>query len=342
MAHEIEIAPSGEARMFYAGETPWHGLGKGVEKAQTSAQAIRLAGLGKWEVGLEQFATATSIAKFGLSGNVDDLVFAEELRAITRQGTDGKVLGVATPAYQPIQNEQAFEFLDSLVADKVMHYESAGSLLGGRKIWILCKLETDVHIGTDEYREYLLLVMGHDSYTSLRIYHTKVRVICSNTLIQATRRTPEAVRIVHSGNLERKFEAAKEVLNVTTDAQRRMTEWMQKLLNKRITEDEVIEVRDKLFGSLDEATPARRRDAIDRWMSVYLAEREREGRSAYTVLQTITGYADHFTSLRSKPDGAEKLHSALTGTGMLFKHKGIVALSLITGVKAPAGILAGN
>ena len=34
MAHEIES-------MFFAGETPWHGLGVGVGEAQTSAEAIK-------------------------------------------------------------------------------------------------------------------------------------------------------------------------------------------------------------------------------------------------------------------------------------------------------------
>ncbi len=49
MAHELEITASGEARMFYAGETPWHRLRTKVEKELTAAAAIRLAGL-NWEV----------------------------------------------------------------------------------------------------------------------------------------------------------------------------------------------------------------------------------------------------------------------------------------------------
>ena len=35
--------------MFYTRETPWHGLGKRVEEAPSSADAIRLAGL-DWHV----------------------------------------------------------------------------------------------------------------------------------------------------------------------------------------------------------------------------------------------------------------------------------------------------
>ena len=45
MAHELETNEKGEARMFYAGQTPWHGLGTKVEREVTSAAAMKLAGL---------------------------------------------------------------------------------------------------------------------------------------------------------------------------------------------------------------------------------------------------------------------------------------------------------
>ena len=49
MAHELEISKSGDARMFYAGKAPWHGLGMQVEKEVTSGAALRFAQL-DWEV----------------------------------------------------------------------------------------------------------------------------------------------------------------------------------------------------------------------------------------------------------------------------------------------------
>jgi phage/plasmid-like protein (TIGR03299 family) len=326
MPHELEIDESGQARMFYAGEVPWHKLGKGVEKAQTSAKAIQLAGLGKWNVHLERFTAE--------SGGVSD-----EWRAIVR-GLDKRILGVATQAYQPIQNEQMFDFMDSLVADRIIHYHTAGSLMGGRKVWLLAQMESDMRIGADLYTQYLLLVAGHDNFTSLKVFPTQVRVVCNNTLMQATRRTPAAVRVTHSGDIDRKFERARAILNVTTESQRRMEQWMKKLLNKKISDADVTTVREQIFGSLDEATPARRREAIERFMAIYEAEKEREGRTGYTVLQTVTGYGDHMINLKSRPDGDEKLISAIAGTGLVFKQKGIQILSAVAQVPAPPGLFA--
>ena len=48
MPHEIDET-TGIAAVFTAGAPPWHGLGRNVEEAVTSQQAIELAGL-NWHV----------------------------------------------------------------------------------------------------------------------------------------------------------------------------------------------------------------------------------------------------------------------------------------------------
>lgn len=344
MPSEVEVTPSGEALMFYAGQKPWHGLGKSVEEAPTSERAIQLAGLGKWGVGLERFASESSILDFLRAGKtIDDLKelnWSDDWRAITRGNLDQRILGVATEAYKPIQNELMFAFLDSLVEDRVLHYEAAGSLMGGRRVWLLARIEADMRIGADTYHRYILLVAGHDNYASLRIYFTDVRVICMNTLIQATSRTPATIRIVHSGDLGKKFAAAKDLLTLEAGARSSMEEWLNKMSRKKMTVAQFEQVQEHLFGSLDDATPPRRREAIEKFLSIYNAECEREGRTGYAGIQTITGYGDHMVTLRKRSDGEAKLRSALGGTGQQFKQKGIAALSAILEVPAPVALLA--
>ena len=48
MAHEIEFV-NGEAQMAYAGDVPWHGLGKRVSPDLTPEQMLEEAGL-NWSV----------------------------------------------------------------------------------------------------------------------------------------------------------------------------------------------------------------------------------------------------------------------------------------------------
>lgn len=104
--------------MFYAGrEKPWHGLGTQVEEAPTSADALRLAGL-DWTVQRKPIQVC--------GGRKVDNFFANV------RSSDGAVLGVVSDRYQVVQNAEAFAFTDALIGGEgQVHYETAGSLMGG-------------------------------------------------------------------------------------------------------------------------------------------------------------------------------------------------------------------
>ena len=120
--------------MFYAGrEKPWHGLGTQVEEAPTSADALRLAGL-DWTVQRKPIQVC--------GGRKVDNFFANV------RSSDGAVLGVVSDRYQVVQNAEAFAFTDALIGGEgQVHYETAGSLMGGRKIWLLAKLPDTEIVG---------------------------------------------------------------------------------------------------------------------------------------------------------------------------------------------------
>ena len=106
--------------MFYVREKPWHGLGTEVQEAPTSADALIYAGL-DWEV-------------------LQKDVYAEDGSLIpgykvNTRSTDNAALGIVSDRYKVVQNEDAFQFTDDLLGAGVS-YETAGSLQGGRKVWI--------------------------------------------------------------------------------------------------------------------------------------------------------------------------------------------------------------
>ena len=117
MAAEVE-------NMFYVKETPWHGLDTEVQEAPDSREALRMAGL-DWSVVQEPIYTGRKELVEGYKANIWD--------------SDRKPLGVVTDRYRVIQNREAFAFTDSLLGEGV-RYETAGSLLGGRKVWMLARM----------------------------------------------------------------------------------------------------------------------------------------------------------------------------------------------------------
>lgn len=126
--------------MFYTREKPWHGLGIMVNEAPKSEEALRVAGL-DWHVNQVPIYTGQGHIVEGYKANIRD--------------TDNKVLGVVTDRYKIIQNKEAFAFTDELLGAGV-HYETAGSLQGGRKVWFLARLPREFIISGERISPYLM------------------------------------------------------------------------------------------------------------------------------------------------------------------------------------------
>lgn len=196
MAHEVES-------MFYAGRVPWHGLGIGVEDAITSDEALRLSGL-DWEVTTEPVLTG---------GVVRREIPGYQCVIRTR---DEVPLGVVGERYVPIQNKDAFSFMDSVLQSGQAKYETAGSLRGGRRVWMLATLPGEIRVGKDDItKKFLLLVNSHDGSTALRMLMTPVRVVCSNTLRFAMQNHEgDGVSIRHTRSATQRVQEAQRTLGL--------------------------------------------------------------------------------------------------------------------------------
>jgi phage/plasmid-like protein (TIGR03299 family) len=101
---------------------------------------------------------------------------------ITRLDT----LGVVGAQYRVIQNIDAFRCFDPCVATGKVQYHTAGSLRGGRIVWVLARISGSLQIAKDDLVEkFILLSSSHDGSSPLTMAFTTVRVVCMNTLSMA-------------------------------------------------------------------------------------------------------------------------------------------------------------
>ena len=201
MAHHL-AQTNGKTAMFYFGEAPWHKLGTKLENPATAAEAIIAAGL-NYQVELVDLFTEAGTPVPRRKGVI---------RSDSRQ-----VLGSVGTSYIPVQNEEAFQFLDALVADGGLRYHTAGALGNGERVWMLAKLPGHIRVnGTEDITDkFLLLHNSHDGSSPLRVHFTPIRVVCQNTLAIAERNGRGlGVSIMHKGDLETKVREAQKVLGL--------------------------------------------------------------------------------------------------------------------------------
>jgi phage/plasmid-like protein (TIGR03299 family) len=161
--HEVES-------MAYYGQTPWHGLGTRSIGVMTAAEALSLGGLA--------FDVEKQPIYLG-----DGTQVADNFATVRTDRLTDNVLGVVGRKYTPLQNVEAFEFFDAIVARQEAIYHTVGSLRMGRRVWILAKMPGEIRvIGDDITEKFVLLTNTHDGTSGVQILLTPVRVVCQNTL----------------------------------------------------------------------------------------------------------------------------------------------------------------
>lgn len=208
MAHEL-TKENNKASMMYYGETPWHQLGTRLQKPATSEEAIIQAGL-DWEV-----------VKKPVYVKLDKRFQVKDTFAMVRkdkwQRNECDILGVVGKNYTPVQNKDAFNFFDSIVGDKKAIFHTAGSLSGGKIIWLLAKLPGYIRvINNDISEKYLLLSNSHDGSSMVQIKFTPIRVVCMNTLTVALNKG-ETLRVKHCKDVKDKLMQASELLGIVNE-----------------------------------------------------------------------------------------------------------------------------
>ena len=201
--------------MFSVREMPWHGLGVILDTPpKTIEEAITAAGL-DWEV--EQRPIAAVLEKFDDgSMSVDELAgYVANIRSDT-----GKALGIVTKRYQPVQNLTAFSFLAGIFGTEMM-FETAGSLMNGRRVWVLMKIPSWIEIGGDPIGQYAFISNSHDGKSSVLAAVTPVRIVCANTEAAALRlakgvHAQRTYTLRHLGDMTQKIAEARNVMQVTT------------------------------------------------------------------------------------------------------------------------------
>lgn len=241
MAHNLNIK-DGKASFFAAGEKAWHGLGTIVEKAQTSEDAIKLAQL-DYSVGItDNYA------------NINGVYVKTNSRSTYRTDNNAIFSGKLGDRYEVVQNREAFDFFDNIIADKKAIFETAGCLHSGEVVFITAKLPSSIKVlNNDAIEQYLLLKLAHDGSGAIQVLFTPVRVVCNNTLNQALKGTKNKVSIKHCKNYKAKLDNAAAVLGIIKNAPAVYENTFNNLAKFRVTDKKVLELITQIFpGKMDE------------------------------------------------------------------------------------------
>lgn len=292
VAHEVET-------MFSAREVPWHGLGVITESELNAADALKTAGL-DWTVEKEPCFLAVDPT------NPDSGFIEVPNKYITVRQSDRAPLGVVGEDYRIMDNYEAFAFTDNLIGEGA-HYSTAGSLFGGRRVFMTAILNEQMVAG-DLVRNYLVLTNSHDGASPAKAMLSPTRVVCANTLRIAISGAVHSWSIRHTKNLMDRYAEAQRALQISsvyTDALKAKAEEMALVkISPLVLSSFITDLFDgaKKAGERHWATQKKLDDFMLRLDAPDLANHKG---TMWGVYQALTDHNAHRTSISSNPNWKE-------------------------------------
>lgn len=316
MAHNLNVI---DAKATYIGrQAAWHALGTVTGKYQTTDELLNDKGF--------QYVVFKSQLRDGLGRPVDAYgTFRWNLvDKIHGNKEAAQFLGTVGKDYAVMQHEEGFKSIDAVMrnADGA-HYETAGVLGNGERVWALADLGFAARVGDDVQKGYLLFSTGHDGSMAHSYRLCFTRVVCQNTLGAAlSEKTKADLTIRHTKNANARLTDARKALDDMGDDVKRVEDRLNFLAGRKMNREALTSIFDRLFPKNAEAkVQTRRENIMADVLKIYElndgnAFPEQRGTS-YNLLSAITNYTDHERS--SKEDG--RAESAMFGSGDALKTK---------------------
>jgi len=310
MAHNLERFGSDVA--FATREIPaWHGLGQVFTGDVTTSDMLSLAHLDGWNVRLSPLTTSAPSAK----------PYFEVIRTNPANNSD-EVLAVVGDRYRVLQNEELFQFGDTIL-DGGAQWETAGSIKGGTMVFgsllINKEFTLDPQGASDTTKTYLLVNSSHDGSCSVRASVTPVRVVCQNTLNLALRSVKQSFTIRHTTNLTQRASQARQALGLTFSYMDEFETMAHQLFETSISDDQFRKVLEAVYpldrANAKQSVITKHDNKVDLIMALWLNSPTMANikGTAWGALNAITERLDYFRDSRASSNGTEGLQSAASG-----------------------------
>lgn len=167
-----------------------------------------------------------------------------------RNDTNG-ALGIVGAGYKPIQNQEAFDFIDQL-SPLGMTFETIGMTDRGNQMWMCVRLNEAKLLG-DAVSNYVVLTNSHDGSGSMKVTMSPMRQACNNCLSWIFRTYRERTQSIrHSGDVSIKLAEAQHVYGLAEAYMEHLALEAEELSQIKVATPKFIQLTEALFPPLAE------------------------------------------------------------------------------------------
>ena len=275
-------------------------LGTRLENTFTAEEAMKHGKLGGWNV--RKAPAWTTDPETGLTIPMDGR------NAVIRNDPDrpGQInfLGDVGNSHHLMQNEEHADLLNAIVEESGAHFELAGSMEDGRKVFLSMKLPGHINVGgVDPIENSLLGINSFDGSMSFTLAVLPVRYACSNTM-HTGKGAPNLIRVRHTSGLKNNLVVkARETLDITFRYLEGFQEQAERLINKTMTQAQFEAIITREFSAPEDASQAavtRAERKIEEIEELFADAQTQDGirDTAWAGFNALVEWNDHFAPTR--------------------------------------------
>jgi phage/plasmid-like protein (TIGR03299 family) len=330
---QAETKIDGSRAMFTSGRRPsFSTLGTETKGARTAEEALKEAQL-DWGVYKTDEPVNVMIPRSEL--NKEELrIFAKDKFMTYRYNpitNEPESLGVVGSRYTPVQNLEAFSLLNNIADDSGAVFDSAGSLDGGKKVFMTMKLPEGIQVGgVDKVDMYLLAWNAHDGSSSFSIHVTPIRLWCQNQIRMIMRTAESSYTLRHTPRVNGKVIAAREALGLTFKYVEEFERQAELLLGEKYSDKEFYRLVETLIPIDEENERSRnvaeeaRQNLVGLWKA---PTQENILNTKWAAYNAVAEYADWTKPVRGNNVDSARAVKTITGLADRFKNKALTLLS---------------
>jgi len=330
---QAEIKADGTRAMFTTGRKPaFDTLGNATENARTAEEALKEAQL-DWQVYKSGLPVSVQVDASPDTEDYKEISFKDKFMTYRYNPitNEPEALGVVGSRYTPVQNEEAFSFLNAVVDESGAQFTSAGSLDNGKKVFMSMKLPEGIKVGgVDNVDMYLLAWNTHDGSSSFSVHVTPIRLWCTNQIRMIIRTAHSSFTHRHTPRINGKIQVARETLKLTFKYVEEFEREAESLLSQKFSDKEFYQLVETLIPIDEETERARnvaeeaRQNLVGLWKA---PTQENILNTKWAAYNAVAEYADWTKPVRGSDINAARATKTITGLADRFKNKALTLLS---------------
>lgn len=250
----------------YEREPIWHKIGNYVSSAMNGQQALTLS------------HTDYKVEKIQHYYKKNGIEHTSNAWSIIRSDTEQE-LGIVGKNYEPWQNSEAVEFVDSVLELFEAKYNVMGACGNGEMFFCLADCPKGTFkINETEVKNYLLITNHHNGLKKVQILPTNVYTVCQNTVrVALDKDKDKGFAIKHTKNAKARIEECREALHIVGKAQDRFKDQAQELAKVKVNKEQVHNYYDNILDTICEVSAIEAKQhpsVLAKMLDVAVAEQE--------------------------------------------------------------------